>query len=224
MNSPRCTTAFVLFVGLLLGQAGLTNAQTSRNATLLANVDAYSGYSGVWGYVHPDGREYAAIGTKTGTSILSLATPSAPVEVAFIPGASAGTRDIRQYLTYLYIVANFSSGTPGIQVVSMADPDHPALVNTYTATLGTAEYVNVDATRALLFTSESDEFTGAGGVRIFSLADPVNLVQLGSYTPSYRIHDFHGAGNVGYACAIDNGMVDVLDITNPAAPTRIASF
>jgi hypothetical protein len=123
------------------------------------------------------------------------------------------------------VVANFASGgTPGIQIISMADPDHPALANTYTATLGEAEYVNVDPTRALLFTGESDEFTGAGGVRIFSLADPVNPVQVGSYAPAYRIHDFHGAGNVGYACAIDNGMVDVLDITNPATLTRIASF
>lgn len=224
MNSRLSTLTITLLAGFFLTSPAITNAQVSRNATLLANVNSYSNYSGVWGYVHPDGREYAAIGTKTGTSILSLAVPTAPVEVAFIPGVNAGTRDIRQYRTYLYIVANFSSGTPGIQVVSMVDPDHPTLVNTYTATLGEAEYVNVDSTRALLFASEADEFTGAGGVRIFSLADPVNLVQVGSYTPLYRIHDFHPAGNVGYACAIDNAMVDVLDITNPAAPTRIASF
>ena len=224
-QTTRWLSALVLLPVLLVSAAGRAGSQTSRNATLLSSMNIYSQYTGVWGYVHPDGREYAALGTRTGTSIVRLTVPTAPAEVAFIPGPTAGTRDIRQYRTYLYIVANFATGgTPGIQVVNMADPDHPLLVNTYTATLGQAEYVNVDSTRALLFASEADEFTGPGGVRIFSLADPANPVQLGAYGPAYRIHDFHGAGNVGYACAIDNGMVDVLDITNPAAPVRIASF
>jgi len=217
------TTSFL--VVLLLPWSAPGQAQVSRNATLLANVNAYVDNTGVWGYVHTDGREYAVVGTRTGTSILSLATPTAPVEVAFIPGATAGSRDIRQYQTYLYIVANFvGSATAGIQVVSMADPDHPALAFTETATINEAEYVNVDASRALLFASEADEFTGPGGVRIFSLADPIHPALVGSYAPTYRIHDFHPNGNVGYGCGIDNGRVDVVDITNPAAPTLISSF
>jgi len=225
MGPLRLVARMIFLVALLLPTSEPAQGQVSRNATLLANVNAYSDNTGVWGYVHTDGREYAVVGTRTGTSILSLAAPTAPVEVAFIPGATAGSRDVRQYQTYLYIVANFiGSGTAGIQVVSMADPDHPALVYTETATINEAEYVNVDAARALLFASEADEFTGPGGVRIFSLADPVHPALLGSYAPAYRIHDFHPNGNVGYGCAIDNGMVDVVDITNPATPTRIASF
>jgi choice-of-anchor B domain-containing protein len=217
--------ARIALLAMFLAGAPPAGAQNSRNATLLSNVNAYSGYSGVWGYVHPDGREYAVLGTRTGTSILSLATPTAPVEVAFIPGVSAGTRDIRQYQTYLYIAANFASGgTPGLQVVSMADPDHPVLVTTDTSVFGEAEYLNVDAARALLFASEADEFTGSGGVRFLSLTDPAHPALLGSYAPGYRIHDFHGTGNVGYGCAIDNARVDIVDITNPAAPTLTASF
>ena len=65
----------------------------------------------------------------------------------------------------------------------MSDPDVPTLVSTYTATVQTAEYVNVDTTRALLFANEANQNTEIGGTHILSLADPISPVEVGTYTP-----------------------------------------
>ena len=84
----------------------------------------------------------------------------------------------------MYIVANFTSGVPaGIPIIDMSDPDVPTLVSTYTATVQTAEYVNVDTTRALLFANEANQNTEIGGTHILSLADPISPVEVGTYTP-----------------------------------------
>ena len=79
-QTTRWLSALVLLPVLLVSAAGRAGGQTSRNATLLSSMNIYSQYTGVWGYVHPDGREYAALGTRTGTSIVRLTVPTAPAD------------------------------------------------------------------------------------------------------------------------------------------------
>ena len=81
-------------------------AQTSRNFTQLANVDAYgSNYSSCCSYVHQDGREYAALGTSSGTAIYNITTPTAPVLVGFIAGPSSIWREMQSYRNWIYVVS-----------------------------------------------------------------------------------------------------------------------
>src|SRR2546426_3586976 len=212
-----CVTMCLL---LLLASVPAT-AQQSQNITLLSTQNIRAEYTGCWPYIHTDGREYVALGTRLGTAIVRLTDPSNPVEVGFIPGANDGLREMEQYQTYLYVVAN-GSNAAGIQVISMANPDSPMLVNTVNTTT-LAENVTIDTVRGYLYTTESRPFTAHRGLHIYSLADPVNPVLIATYEP-YSVHDITVKGTRGYACDNDLGQVHILDLTNPAAPVELASF
>jgi choice-of-anchor B domain-containing protein len=194
----------------------------SQNITLLANLTLHPRGTGSTAYVHSDGREYAVQGAFDGTSIVRITDPSNPIEVAFIPGPDAGIREPEQYQNYIY-VAGAGQFAVGIQVISMADPDHPVLVNTLTTTAD-AENITVDTARGYLYTTGSFPHTGGSpGLHIYSLADPANPVLIGTYLP-YQIHDISVKGTRGYACDQTTSLVHILDLTNPATPVELASF
>src|SRR5262245_26633782 len=87
---------------LLLAPAAAT-AQVSRNTTLLAHVNSYGGYSALCSYLHSDGREYAILGTTTGTAIYNIVNPAAPVLVGFINGPPSSWREMKQYGDHVYV-------------------------------------------------------------------------------------------------------------------------
>jgi len=205
---------------LSLGFNGLAHAQVVQNATLLSHLPMSSHTTNSWPYIHPDGREYVAVGTRLGTSIVRLTDPSHPVEVGFIPGLATAVRDVDQYGTYIYSMGGPFFPNQGIQIISMADPDHPVLVKTVHGVVETVENITIDPVRGLLYTSKSGFDTG---LRIISLADPLNPVLLSSI-PDYEVHDFTYQGTRGYAASFANDLMHVLDTTNPAAPQEIVSF
>lgn len=218
--SPRAALLAFLFSCILLHAVTPKSDAQSQNITLLANQNLHSQYTGTCAYVHSDGREYAVVGAFEGTSIVRLTDPSNPVEVAFIPGPNAGIREPEQYQNYVYVVGSGATG-PGIQVISMADPDNPVLVNTVTTTTH-AENVTIDAARGYLYTTGSFPSAHAG-LHIYSLADPVTPVLIGTYD-AYQVHDVSVKGTRGYACDQTTSLVHILDLTNPAAPVELASF
>ncbi|MDP7529650.1 MAG: hypothetical protein QGH61_09990, partial [Candidatus Marinimicrobia bacterium] len=67
----------------------LLPAQNSPNVPLLAHVNDYPsvGYNDCWGYTAPDGREYAFLGVRNGTSILDITDTDNVYEVTFISSA-----------------------------------------------------------------------------------------------------------------------------------------
>jgi len=225
---PHRSIDFSLVLSLAICCLAFTGSQAqtfqTRNVTLLSHLDLYGEYTNDAPYIHTDGREYVAIGTRFGTSIVRLTNPANPVEVGFIPGASSLTRDADQYQTYIYVVSSITRFVDtGIQIISMADPDHPVLVKTVHGSVETAENITIDRSRALMFTSETNVFTAPnGGLHILSLADPLNPVEL-SANESYEVHDFEPFGNIGFASDISTGTMHVIDISNPSAPSEIAS-
>ncbi|HEX3112980.1 MAG TPA: choice-of-anchor B family protein [Candidatus Eisenbacteria bacterium] len=216
---PLAPASFVL--SLLLAAPGSNAFAQSQNISLLANQNLHSQYTGSCAYVHSDGREYAVVGALQGTSIVRLTDPANPVEVAFIPSSNAGIREPDQYQSYLYVGASGAGPGPGIQIISMADPDNPVLVNTITTT-SDMENITIDTARGYLYTSGSSP-SAQGGMHIYSLADPVNPVQVGTYD-TYQIHDVTVKGTRGYACDQTTSIVHILDLTNPATPVEVATF
>jgi hypothetical protein len=158
--------------------------------TLLSHFDPYEGYANQWRYIHTDGREYVALGTRFGTSIVRLTDPANPVEVGFFPGLGCTTRDVDQYQTYLYATGSSCGNTadPGLQIISMADPDHPVLVTEMHGILETAENITIDPVRGLLFAAEVNGRQGGSGFQILSLANPTSPTLLFA-DASYDAHD-----------------------------------
>ena len=58
------------------------------NCTLLGVHNFHAPYANIWGYVAPNGDEYALLGSQTGTVVVDVTNPAAPVERGFIPATA----------------------------------------------------------------------------------------------------------------------------------------
>jgi choice-of-anchor B domain-containing protein len=207
---------------LLAGAVSTAHADPiSRNVTLLAHLDNYVTYSACWSYVHSDGREYAVLGTTTGTSIVNVTNPSAPYEVAFIPGLTSQWREMKSYGNYIYISTEAQGG--GVQIIKMTDPEHPVLVNTYVTTFNRAHTLTLDAPRALLIANGTRLDAAPTGLRILSLANPESPVEIGAYAVDY-VHDSWVKTDTLYASCISSAFERIFDFSDPTSPIDIVSW
>ncbi len=188
------------------------------NTTLIGNLDYEEGVNDIWGYVAPDGTEYAIVGLQTGVSIVSLADPENPTEVGRTVGVESPWRDMKSYRGYAYAVAD--RGEDGITVIDLRHlPDSISSFN-YTDNLPgepdllRAHNIYIDTTRGLAFTAGGDRDVNDGGVHVFDLnADPVRppLVARG---PEEYSHDVYVHDSLMFTSEIYTGFMAVYDITD----------
>ncbi|MBI4547716.1 MAG: choice-of-anchor B family protein [Ignavibacteriae bacterium] len=230
MRSSVVGSIVVIF--LLCGSA----FSQSNGVTLIGHLDQPHGispqgtkYSSCWGWVAPDGKEYALIAVYTGTSIIDLNGDSLR-EVAFIPGPTSSYiwREMKTYKHYAYIV---SEGGSGVQIVDLSGlPDTAILVKEFifTDTLtgrDIARSHTVTLADGYLYLNGSANWSPSGVV-IFSLRnDPTNPAYVGEYGPTY-IHDSYVRNDTLYAAAIFSSgglyIANVRDKANPVELGRIS--
>ncbi len=174
-------------------------------------------YASCWGYVAPDGHEYALIGTYSGTSIIDLdATPIQ--EVAYIPGSNSEWKELKTWGHYAYCV---SEGSQGVQIINLSQlPDTAWLVRT----IFTAGPRNITTNHSVsvgdgyLFLNGSG--SGGGGTIILSLANPEFPAYVGEYQPDY-LHDVYVLRDTLYGAGIYGSGVWIASLQNHAAPQQI---
>ena len=242
--APRMTPTRIatcaLALALVAGFAAPSAAQvTTRNLLLVKHFDDWPGpstadnYSACYGYVHPDGREYAIIGVYSGVGIYNVTDPENAYQVGFIPGPPCLWREMKSYRNWIYVSTECRDGvSDGMQIIRMTDPEHPVLAGTYTVNFITAHTVSVDTTRAVLIYNGTRNTSGQQtGMRILSLASPESPTEL-TWWPGGAIpmntntysHDSLPLGNRLYVSSIYTGFERILDFTNPAAPFEIYSW
>jgi choice-of-anchor B domain-containing protein len=211
----------VLFPSFAFSQAnGVTLLGSLNQPHGSTNCYGTMSFSSCWGWVSPDGREYALLGTYTGTAIIDL-NVSPIQELQHIPGppASCAYREIKTYKHYAYIV---SEGGQGVQIVDLsALPDTAILVRNFNYTNGGRNILRshtVTLADGYLYLNGSAGWS-PGGVVIFSLHnDPTNPEYVGQFQPQY-IHDSFVRNDTLYAAAIySGGGVYVVNIQNKANP------
>lgn len=223
-HRPRWRLRFLHLLAALcplVSAAGSSAAPISKNVSLLAHFHTYSRYSACCSYVHHDGREYAVLGTETGTSIVNVTNPAASYEVGFIPGLTSIWREMKQYRTWLYVSTEALGG--GLQIIRMTDPEHPVLAGTYTTTFNAGHTVTVDTTRALILVNGTRMNGAPTGMRILSVANPESPVDIGGYTADY-VHDSWMRGTTLYAASILTGFLRVFDTSTPSSPSQIVNW
>ena len=194
----------------------------ARNARLVGAWDGRDAYADVWGYVAPDGREYALVALRTmGLSIVDV-TDEVPVEVGFVPTeeGAVDSKDVKVRGEYAYLVNELGP----VQIVSLADPTAPVQVGAFDVQPGMersgAHNATVDGDHLYVTGGRS----GANGVLIYDLAaDPENPPLVGSYHP-YYYHDFYVDGDRGYGAAIGGQGVDILDLSDRTDPRLLGTF
>jgi len=210
---------------LVLAIAAPAAAQVSQNVALLAQQNLYgpggADYASCYGWTSPGGAEFAILGVSTGTSIVDVTIPTAPVEKAFIPGPNSSWREMKTHGNYLYIVSEGSGApNPGLQIVNLA-ASPPVLVTTFTGTFNTAHTITI--VDGYAYCSGARLNGGQVGIRILNLANPVSPVDVGGWNGFYT-HDCQVRGNRLYAACINSSLLAIVDITNRSAPSTITTF
>ncbi|NUN10202.1 MAG: choice-of-anchor B family protein [Ignavibacteriaceae bacterium] len=209
---------YIQIVAAVLFFTAQANSQAILNTRLLGSLNPYPtrDYSDIWGWVDPQGREYAIIGVYHGTSIIDVTNPAQPIQKAFIPGPNSIWRDIKTHSHYAYITTEGSGPGTGLQIVNLATlPDTATLVNTVTTWFTTAHNIYIDNGYAYIIGTGN-----GGGMHILNLANPTNPVRTAYYTTSGYIHDVYVVDDTAYASSEDT--YDIVDLTNKSNPVRIS--
>lgn len=207
--------------------------QAGKRATLLGRLDSHSKYSASWGY-SAAGREYAIVGERSGTMFVDVTDPTHPAEVAFVPGNESDFREIKTWGAYAYISTEGFRDSTGaispapIQVVDLSGlPSSVSLVNTLGPNFVTTHTLWIDE-EGYLYANATQSFTEpVTGMRIFSLADPVHPVQIGTYNVGsfdILVHDIYVRNRIGFAAIMFSQKVDILDLGDRSSPALIHSF
>lgn len=199
----------------------LNNANAQASIELVAHMPYNQVLSNIWGYVAPDGTEYALVGTFNGTSIVSLADPANPVEVASVDDSPSIWHEIKTFDHYVY-TANEQGG--GITIIDVSGL--PGAV-THTQWTGEGdpllpEPVNTCHT---LFVDEKGYGyffgTNVGTVIVDLNANPMNPPVVGIYDVRY-VHDGFVRGDTLWAAEVYDGTVSVVNLTDRANPQVMA--
>lgn len=170
-----------------------------------------SAYSSCWGYVAPNGHEYALLGCGGGTQIVDISDTTLP-EVAFIPGPGSGWREMKVYQHYAYVVTEGTGA--GLQII---DLDSMKLVNTLnTVEVPSGHTISIEG--KFLYINGGRYLNG--GMVVLDLTDPVHPVYKGSYQRAY-VHDCYIRNDTIYAAEIKGEGLDIIDGTNKANLKRI---
>ncbi|HET6271885.1 MAG TPA: choice-of-anchor B family protein [Bacteroidota bacterium] len=212
----------VLPLTLFIVSSAFTQNGVSRIDTLNARHGGPGGsygfyFASCWGYVAPDGHEYALLGAHSGTSIIDLDV--VPIrEVAYIPGVNSEWKEIKTWGHCAYVV---SEGNQGVQIINLSQlPDTAWLLRSITSIGGKNVTRNHTVTVAdgYLYLNGSANAT-PGGTIILSLADPENPTYVGSYAPVY-FHDTYVRNDTLYGAALSGGIY-IASLANKAAPQTI---
>lgn len=190
-----------------------------NNVTFLSNLNPHpaAGYANIWGYVAPNGTEYALLGVGTGTSIISLADPSNPVECAFIPAPQSLWRELKVWSHYAYVATDATGN--GLQIIDLSQlPTTATLVNTLNTYFNDCHDLLIDD--GYCYTVGGD---GVGGLRILDLLNPVIPVQTAYYTGSGYIHDIYIWNDTVVASCGSSQEYHLIDVTDKSNPQFISA-
>lgn len=192
------------------------------NATLVSNFDYSEQVNDVWGYVSPDGTEYAIVGLETGVSVVSLADAANPVEVGRTTGDGSPWRDMKTYGQYAYVTAD--RGSDGLTVIDLTMlPQSISFKNNlyevpgFTPLFRRAHNIYIDTVAGLAFTAGGNQNVNSGGMLIFDLnTDPLTpeLIAVG---PAIYSHDVYVRDSFMYASEIfrkDLAIYNIADLQN----------
>lgn len=209
--------AFVMFSNraqLNMTQVGYLDLNTAHD----------QGLNDVWGYEDETGIEYVLAGGTKGTSVVSLADPSNPIEVFYEPGMESIWRDLKTWGDYAYVTTEALNGLLIIDLSPL--PASTSLTTSYyTGPSGfewqSAHNLYIDeAGYCYIFGANR----GNGGVIILDLnTDPMNPVEVGVFDNWY-VHDGYAVNDTLYAAHIGEGFISVVDVNDRSNPNLLGTI
>ncbi len=133
-------------------------------------------YNSVWGWVDTADsfREYAILGSGSGTHIIDISNPTAPVEVDFVPGKQTGCiwREYKTYGKYLYAISD-DIAPNSFQIMDLSYlPDSVKIVHDDTSIFERAHTLYVDGDKLYVAAVKEAVPGGIYSMAVYSLANP----------------------------------------------------
>lgn len=201
MLQPSLAFAVLVTAGSLFAQG--------YQCTLVGTQNLHPPYNGIWGYVAPNGKEYALLGSELGVAIIDCSGP-VPIERGWFPGVNNPWRELRTYGHYVYVT---SEGMAGFQVIDVNNADAPVNVGVVGAAhFGNAHNLGVDMGTGRIYIVGTNNGTAVYD----AAANPANPTFIGYAAPggqSDYFHDLTIENGYGYGAMIYNGLFRVLDVT-----------
>lgn len=192
----------------------------NQNTYLLKKLDTYSSYSACWGYVAPNGREYAILGTQVGTSFVDITDSANIREVDSVKGLNSGWREMKTYSHYAYIVSEATGS--GLQIVDLQYlPDSVRLVKTWSYT-GYTKTHSIQQSGHYLYLNGGNSAQN-GGVTVVDVIDPENPVKLGQWTTLY-VHDCRVLNDTIWASNIYTGQTSIINALNKTSLNLVRTW
>ena len=185
---------------------------------LVGNYNVHGPFSGMWGYVAPNGKEYALLGTTTGIAVVDCSGPTL-IERGWFPWAASTWREVRTYSTYAYVTTEAAGG---FLVINLTNPDAPVSLGIVgAAQFGNAHNIGVDMATGRIYITGTNN-----GVAVYDgAANPANPPFLGYAAGSGNANYFHDLSienGYGYGAMIYNGLFRIWDMST-FPPTALSS-
>ncbi len=213
---------FALVIALLgIAYAGFAQL----NTTLVSNFDYEMRVNDVWGYVAPDGTEYALVGLQEGVSVVSLQDPAQPEEVAFAPGPSSTWRDMKTWGEHAYTINESDDGLLVMDLSMLPDSMSyyywsPVIPELDSAQLTTCHNLYIDES-GYAYLAGCDVNSG-GPIFVDVFSDPGNPIYVGKSDARYA-HDVYARDNLLYGSDIYQGSFSIMDVSDKSNPVLLAS-
>lgn len=204
---PCFVEAQVTYPSSNISLVGFINPET------VAGTDAIK-YSGCWGYNQTSkNKEYAVVGSSTGTYFIDITAPATPTVCDYVKGAHTSPciwREVNVYQNYAYVVSD-DSPPNSFQIIDMQYlPDSVHVVYDGKLTyFERAHQVYVDGNKlyvAGITTSSSNSFN----MRVYSLATPTAPTLLRTLSQDYPsvtyVHDMHVRNDTVFAHCGNQGL------------------
>lgn len=214
---------------LILFSASSSFAQLpNNNMYLLSNLNLHPvpsqfnapwDYAAIWGYVAPDGKEYAILGGTLGTSFFNISDSSNIYEVDFFatnintsnPDQGVLWKEMKVYSHYAYVVSE--ADTSGVEIYDLQYlPDTVVFVKKYTPP-GHRTTHSISQEGPFLYLNGCNTSFGNGVAVLDLSSDPENPVLRGKWNTRY-VHDCRVLRDTIYAMNIYDGNISIIDARN----------
>ena len=211
---------------LMLFFAQFINAQQNYNLTQLSNLTYNADLSDIWGYAASDGTEYALVGVRNGTSVVSLADPANPVEVYFVPGANSIWRDLKTWGDFAYVTTD--QGADGLLILDLSGAPNaithqfwkPELtIGGSTDTLERAHNLYIDENGYCYIAGSN---INVGETFILDVHTTPGTPIFMSATDPFYAHDAYARGDSLYTSDINDGFFSIYDVSDKLNPILLA--
>lgn len=227
----KILTLFAIVIFLYSANSSLAQLG-HNNAYLIKNLHEHPVsqspsrlYSAIWGYLAPDGREYAIMGCSDGTAFFDVTDSATISEIGFVPSTnpSSGSnnwREMKTYSHYAYIVSEVNNS--GIQIVDLQYlPDSIHYLGKFTLPGHTSTH-SISQDGPYLYLNGANSSFGEGTV-IVDLTNPTNPVKRGGFNNQY-VHDCRVLNDTIWAANIYDEEVSIINATNKDNPTLVRKF